>query len=125
MESYADSDEYLSNNLKQDNQQNPTYTLKTFKTESTEHGEQIPSLKLGHDFDLKIDLIVEAQVERITDLITNGHLIPHKDLSDLEVSQKIKPLQNSSISAVEQDFFSLGQPAHFQFRDQSVSSSTS
>ena len=44
---------------------------KTYKSQSTSDPD-VPVIKLGVDFDHKIDQIVESQVDRITDLIVNG-----------------------------------------------------
>jgi hypothetical protein len=54
-------------------------------------------------------------------LIVNGNNI-QKDLSESDVFQNERKLITSS-SVPDQDFFSLGQP-NFQYRDPSVSSST-
>jgi len=54
---------------------------------------------LGADFDLKISKIVEAQVDRITDLIVKSHHASSKDLTDDSLNQKA--LQSSNLSAAE------------------------
>ena len=44
---------------------------KNYNSQTTSDPD-VPVLKLGIDFDRKIDQIVESQVDRITELIVNG-----------------------------------------------------